>query len=75
MSRFDWSAWSRPLVTSGIATTPPVPVVAATPEPVRRNQVSRVKVESFRAAASPRLAYSLTPLKYKPPTPAGGVTV
>ena len=52
------SASAPPLVTSGIALAmPPVPVVTPTPAPVRRNQVSSVKLVAPRAGAVPNVTY------------------
>lgn len=44
MSRFDPSASPRPLANSGTAVTPPLPVLAVVPAPVRRNHTSIVKL-------------------------------
>ena len=53
----------RPLVTSGTTVArPPVPVLVATPAPVRRNHVSMVKLWTPVAGASPKPTYWLVPL-------------
>ena len=44
-----------PLVTSGIAVTPPVPLKVATPAPSRRNHVSIVNVAEPRPGAAPNV--------------------
>src|SRR3989475_768591 len=50
-----------PLVTSGIAITPPVPEDAVSPRPSRLNQVSIVKVADPKPGAGPNVTRLLTP--------------
>src|SRR5438093_3568663 len=52
-----------PLVTSGTATTPPLPVVAVDPGPSRLNHVSIVKVVALRPGAAPNVTRSSRPSK------------
>ena len=52
-----------PFVTSGTATTPPVPVFVAMPAPSRRNQVSTVKSEAPRPGAGPNVTNAFVPPK------------
>ncbi len=56
MSTVLASASPTPLVTSGMASAPPVPVLAVTPVPSRRNQVSIVNCERPSAGATPKVA-------------------
>src|SRR5438128_5579501 len=57
------SAWAPPLVTSGMAITPPVPVDAVRPVPSRLNQVSMVNLAAFKPGAGPNVTRLLTPSK------------
>ncbi len=66
MSTFEPSASARPFVTSGIAVTPPVPVLVARPAPVCLNQVSSVNVAAPRAGAAPNVTYELEPFRSSP---------
>src|SRR3989442_10499280 len=50
-----------PLVTSGIAIRPPVPVDAVRPVPSRLNQVSMVNLAAFKPGAGPNVTRLLTP--------------
>ena len=52
-----------PFVTSGTATTPPVPVFVAMPGPSRRNQVSTVKTDAPRPGAGPNVTNAFVPPK------------
>ncbi len=53
MSTLLFSPSARPLVTRGIASTPPVPVLVETPAPSRLNQVSTVKFAAPSPGAGP----------------------
>ena len=53
MSTLLPSACAMPLVTRGIAVTPPVPVLVATPAPSRLIQASSVNVAAPRPGAGP----------------------
>ena len=55
MSTLPPSASAIPLVTSGMATTPPVPVLVAMPAPSRLNHVSIVSVDTPSPGAAPNL--------------------
>jgi hypothetical protein len=55
MSRLLLSASPRPLVKSGTAVTPPVPVLAVAPAPVRWNATSIVNVLTPRLGAAPKV--------------------
>ena len=55
MSTLLASASARPFVTSGIASTPPVPVLVETPALSRLNHVSTVNVAAFRPGAAPNV--------------------
>src|SRR5438128_5753898 len=57
------SAWAPPLVTSGMAITPPVPVDAVRPVPSRLNHVSIVNLAAFKPGAGPDVTRLLTPSK------------
>src|SRR4029450_9672020 len=61
MSWFVPSASPRPLVTSGTAVTPPVPVLVVAPVPWRMNHVSIVNVGRPSAAVFPKVTYALVP--------------
>ncbi len=77
MSRSLPSACAMPLVISGTATTPPVPVLVAMPAPSRLNQVSSVNVVTPRPAgpeACPNVTKSLTPSKRRAMSLAAPVT-
>src|SRR6266550_5227962 len=50
-----------PLVTSGMATMPPVPVDTVAPVPSRLNQVSIVNVAAFKPGAGPNVTRLLVP--------------
>jgi hypothetical protein len=63
MSTLLPSSSLRPLLSSGIAPTPPVPVEVATPADSRRNHSSSVKVGVPRPSARPKVTYWLVPLK------------
>src|SRR6266550_3340690 len=52
-----------PLVTSGMAITPPLPVDAVRPTPSRLNQVSMVNLAAFKLGAGPNVTRLLTPSK------------
>ncbi len=70
MSTLEPSASARPLVTSGMAVMPPLPVLVPTPAPVRWNQVSSVNVAAPSPGAAPNVTYWLLPLKARA-VPAG----
>ena len=55
MSTLPPSASAMPLVTSGTATTPPVPVLVAMPAPSRLNHVSIVIVVTPSPGAAPKV--------------------
>ena len=58
-STFEPSACGPPWATSGMnCVIPPVPVVLATPAPVRLNHVSIVNVERSSFAGSPNVTYA-----------------
>ncbi len=63
MSRLLPSTSAMPFVTSGTATTPPVPVFVAMPAPSRRNHVSTVKTEAPRPGACPNVTNAFVPPK------------
>src|SRR4029453_7846980 len=66
-------AWARPLVTSGTAVMPPVPVLVPTPAPDRRNQVSTVNGAAPSApAAAPNVTWSFVPSNASECGPDGG---
>ena len=66
MSTLEPSLSARPLVTSGTATTPPLPVLVAVPAPSERNQVSIVNCDRPSAGASPKVTWSSVPSKSIP---------
>src|SRR3954454_22416882 len=66
MSTLEFSDSFLPLVTRGIAVTPPVPLVALVPAAVRLNQVSRVKVGVSSARACPKVTCWFVPLNWRP---------
>ena len=57
MSTVPPSVSAMPLVTSGIATTPPAPVLVATPAASRLTQVSTVNVAALRPGAAPSFTW------------------
>src|SRR5207249_8155881 len=63
MSTLLPSDCARPFVTSGIASTPPVPVLVDTPVPSPLNQVSIVKVAVPSPLAWPKVTKSFEPSK------------
>ena len=75
MSTGPPSVSAMPLVTSGMATTPPVPVLVAMPVPSRRNHVSIVSVETPRPGAAPKVTYTFVPPKSRARFTAFGFTV
>ena len=63
MSRLSPSTSCIPLVTIGMAVTPPVPVVVAVPTPSRLIQASSVNASVPRPGAGPSVTCALVPLK------------
>src|SRR5437773_2733991 len=63
MSTLLPSLSERPLVTSGTAVMPPVPVVVVAPAPSRRNHASIVNVAAPRPGAGPIVTYAFVPPK------------
>src|SRR3990167_3789244 len=73
MSTLLLSPSDRPFVTRGTALTPPLPVLVATPAPLRLNQVSRVMLDAPSAGAGPKVTWSLAPSSARaPPARAEG---
>src|SRR6266550_8153556 len=75
MSRLLPSAWAIPLVTIGIAVTPPLPVLVAAPAPSRLIHASSVNTEAPRPGATPIVTYALLPLRSIALLVAGAPTV
>ena len=74
-STFEFSAWAAPWVRRGTKfTIPPLPVVLATPVPVRLNQISIVNVARSSLAGSPKVTYA-PPLPRSRPFPAAACVV
>jgi hypothetical protein len=61
MSTLLPSVSDRPFVSNGMAVTPPVPVEAAEPGPVRLKRISMVKTETPRLGAGPKVTWSFAP--------------
>src|SRR5437763_1248738 len=63
MSTLLPSASARPLVTTGTALIPPVPVLVGAPAPSRLIHASSVNVDEPSTGAMPNVTYALVPPK------------